>query len=190
MFTTLLQFIILTQFFRDLDLILADHGLVKQNNLIHALNNLAIVGLTAPDVVTAFGTEIGSINWTAVTLCYALHAYRIINYLKDFTDDDWLHIGLMIGSSGPLIGCNLFFTGLPGAITNGLLFAEHNNLILNSTTKKWTARTHLWILAPGCVATVTLARRFIGLLIAVLTAINGLYVTERSIKARYVNTLA
>jgi hypothetical protein len=137
--------------------------------------------------------QIRSINWTAVTLCYALHAYRIINHVKIFTDADWLHNGLMIGtmiSGGPIVGCNLFFTGLPGAITNGLLFAEHNNLILNSTTKKWTARTYLWILAPGCVATATLARRFIGLLIAVLTAINGLYVTERSIRTRYVNTLA
>ena len=190
MLTTLMQFVVLTQFYRDLDLILADHGLVKQYYLIHALNNLAIVGLTAPDVVAAFSMQIRSINWAAVILCYALHAYRIINHVNIFTDDDWRMVAGTTISSGPLVGCNLFFTGLPGAITNGLLFAEHNNLILNSTTKKWTARTNLWIFVPGCVATATLAKGIIGLLFAVGTAINALYFAEKSIRTRYVNTLA
>jgi hypothetical protein len=185
-----MQFVVLTQFFRDLDLILADHGLVKQYYLIHTLSNLAIVGLTAPDVVTAFSMQIRSINWPAITLCYALHAYRIINHVNIFTDDDWRMVAGTTISSGPLVGCNLFFTGLPGAITSGLLFAEHNNLILNSTTKKWTARTNLWIFVPGCVATATLAKGIIGLLFAVATAINALYFAEKSIRTRYVNTLA
>lgn len=214
MLITLLQFLFLTQVFRDLDRIIATRGYVKQYYLIHVLHNLAIVGLTAPDVIAAFSLQTGSINWPSVTLCYALHAYHIIDYYKTMRHDDWLHHGLMIGVAlplgsmipcGSLLGCNLFFTtGLPGAISYGLLFAERNKLIETEVLKRWNARTNLWIRTPGCVAQATLTlvsaltteatrgqrvQRVAGILIAVLTAWNGLYFMEQAVKARYVNTL-
>jgi len=205
MLVTLLQFAALTQIFRDLDSIISKSGYVKPYYLVHAIHNIVMLALTAGDVRNAFLLQSGTINWSAIILCYALHAYHIVDYISVFRMDDWLHHGLMIGIALPLgsmhpcnalLGCNLFFTtGLPGAISYGLLFAERNKLLPTETVKRWNARTNLWIRAPGCVGSATLTlvytmtaattafQMISGLLIAALTAWNGLYFMEQAVKA-------
>jgi hypothetical protein len=145
----------------------------------------------------------------ASNICFALHLYHIIYYWRTFRFDDWLHHGLMVGvalplslslRTGPLLGANLFFTtGLPGAISYGLLFANRNGWIDTLPTKQWNAATNLWIRAPGCVAHATLSllalsvvprvtndQAIATILIAALTAWNGLYFMEQSIRANVV----
>jgi hypothetical protein len=142
----------------------------------------------------------------AVDICIALHAYHIIDYWPSLRLDDWLHHGLMIGiaiplglsvPAGALFGTNLFFTtGLPGAISYTLLFAERNKLLQKPIVQKYNALVHTWIRAPGCLAHAALTTALvlsssssviqcaISLIIAVLTAWNGLYFMEQAIVAR------
>lgn len=137
---------------------------------VHVLHNIGIVVLTAKDIIRAISQfyEIPYLpfNWSAVCLCYALHFYHCIAYWRSFYLDDWLHHILMIGvamplgstvSAGPLIGFSLFFTtGLPGAISYTMLFAEKNSWITRATSKRWNAAANVWIRAPGCSAQATL----------------------------------
>lgn len=137
---------------------------------IHVLHNLAIVGLTASDLVAAL-THFYEIpylpfNWPAVCLVYGLHLYHCVAYWRSFQMDDWLHHGLMIGvalplgstvSAGPLMGFSLFFTtGLPGAISYSVLFAEKNGWISRANSKRVNAAANVWIRAPGCSAQAAL----------------------------------
>ena len=188
------------QGFRILD------SLIKMNKpyyAVHVIHNLAIVALTAPDVIDAFNFVESDINWIAIILCYALHIYHIIDYHTVFRFDDWIHHGLMLGlvlpagcisvpNVGALIGANLFFTtGLPGAISYGLLFAERNTLITRPRTQAINKVVHLWIRAPGCVAQATLAVVYMlnmdspifFYVIPALTAWNGLYFMEQAIRS-------
>jgi hypothetical protein len=137
---------------------------------VHVLHNIGIVALTAGDLVRVFSQfyEIPYLpfNWPAVCLCYALHFYHCIVYWRSFHLDDWLHHILMIGvamplgstvSAGPLMGFSLFFTtGLPGAISYTMLFAEKNGWITRTTSKRWNAAANVWIRAPGCSAQAAL----------------------------------
>jgi hypothetical protein len=173
-----------------------------------------IVILTASDVLKSF-THFNTLyryepNYVASSLCYALHLYHVMYYWRVFRFDDWLHHGLMVGialplaqqlRAGPLLGANLFFTtGLPGAISYGLLFSERNGWIATLTAKRWNAATNVWIRTPGCVVQATLALLTIftmprvsmdqmtaTVLIAALTAWNGLYFMQQSVRS---NTVA
>ena len=98
------------------------------------------------------------------------------------------------------MGCNLFFTtGLPGAISYGLLFCNRNGMIESATAKYYNAATNLWLRAPGCVAQATLSISYVliatnltkfeiasALLIAAITVWNGLYFMEQALKAKWV----
>jgi hypothetical protein len=109
-------------------------------------------------------------------------------------------LGLTV-PAGALFGTNLFFTtGLPGGISYALLFAERNGLIVKPLVQKFNAITHTWIRAPGCIAqaglTVALTlsesdgsmiQRMAGLLVAALTAWNGLYFMEQAIVANIIS---
>ena len=182
--------------------------LYKPYYAVHVVHNLAITVLTLGDVWFSFA-HFGApspINWLAVYLCYALHLYHVIDYYPVFRFDDWLHHGLMIGlalplgcsiPAGALMGCNLFFTtGLPGAISYGLLFAERNAILDRQIVKKYNAATNLWLRAPGCVAHATLTAAaalssgqylFISFFIAGLTAWNGLYFMRQALQAEWVS---
>jgi hypothetical protein len=201
----LLLIALFTQGFRALDKRIL---LYKPYYAVHVVHNLAITALTVGDVWASF-TRFGAarpINWLAVYLCYALHLYHVIDYYPVFRFDDWLHHGLMIGvalplgcsvPSGALLGCNLFFTtGLPGAISYALLFAERNAILDRPIVKRYNAATNLWLRAPGCVAhaalTVALAltsgqNMFSSLLISGLTAWNGLYFMRQALQAEWVS---
>jgi hypothetical protein len=198
-----------TQLFRQFDAEIRRAGWLKPYYAVHVIHNLSIVALTAQDVWRSFTLQGGQINWSAIILCYALHFYHIVDYYPVFRFDDWLHHGLMIGialplgsmiPSGPLLGCNLFFTtGLPGAISYGLLFLERNERLNTWTTKWCNAATNLWLRAPGCVAQSALTLSYVlsephisswqtgcGALIALLTAWNGLYFMEQAIRSKWI----
>lgn len=144
--------------------------LQKPYYAVHVLHNIGIVALTATDLVRSVSQfyEIAYLpfNWPAVCLCYALHFYHCFAYWRSFHLDDWLHHILMIGvamplgstvAAGPLMGFSLFFTtGLPGAISYTMLFAEKNGWITRSTSKRWNAAANVWIRAPGCSAQAAL----------------------------------
>jgi len=198
------------QVFRTLDHFITAARFNKTYYGVHVIHNLAMVLLTAPDVYYSFVRDDAQpMNWAAILLCFALHFYHIIDYYPVFRFDDWLHHGLMIGialplgsvvRAGPLMGCNLFFTtGLPGAISYGLLFAERNGLIETMTAKVYNAHTNMWLRAPGCVAQAALSIAYTlsiqtgttfeivsGLFIALLTTWNGLYFMEQAIRAKWV----
>lgn len=201
---------IFTYVFHLLDSVITRYGYQRPYYAVHALHNVGIVGLTVVDLHRSVAhlqtaTEY-PVNWWAIYLCVALHAYHIIDYLPSLRFDDWLHHGLMIGlaiplglqaPAGALFGANLFFTtGLPGLISYSLLFAERNRLMTKhrvQTLNKWT---HLWIRAPGCVAqatltlatvasapTVTTLQQVAGFIVAALTAWNGLYFMEQALSS-------
>ena len=199
-----------TQVFHGMDTVIVHAGLRKPYYGVHVVHNILIMLLTYSDVWNSFA-QFNNIyqyepNFGAASLCYALHFYHIMYYWREFRYDDWLHHGLMIGialplsqqlRAGPLLGANLFFTtGLPGAISYGLLFANRNGWIESLTAKRWNAATNLWIRAPGCVMHATLSllsifalprvsmdQTFATVLIAALTAWNGLYFMEQAISA-------
>jgi len=199
-----------TQVFHGIDTIIVQAGLRKPYYGVHVVHNILIMLLTYSDVWNSL-VQFNRIhhlepNSGAASLCYALHFYHIMYYWREFRFDDWLHHGLMIGialplsqqlRTGPLLGANLFFTtGLPGAISYGLLFANRNGWIESLTAKRWNAATNLWIRAPGCVAHATLSllaiftvprvsidQTIATLLIAALTAWNGLYFMEQALTA-------
>jgi len=111
-------------------------------------------------------------------------------------------LGLSV-PAGALFGTNLFFTtGLPGAISYSLLFAERNQLLDKPIVQKYNALVHTWIRAPGCLAhaalTTALAlssqglllQQAIVLLVAMLTAWNGLYFMEQAIVTHALNRIA
>jgi hypothetical protein len=201
---------LLTWCFREMDQRLSYLGFQRPYYGVHAFHNACIVALTAGDVAAAF-TEPGfgltrPITWGAVLLCYALHLYHIWEYVAAFRFDDWLHHGLMIGialpmgsmvPSGALMGFNLFFTtGLPGGISYALMFAQRNGWITRETETSMNARAHLWIRVPGCVAhaALTLAAGLsnpattafydvVTVLVAALTAWNGLYFANQAVRA-------
>lgn len=202
-----------TQVFKAIDTIIVSERLRKPYYAVHVIHNLLIVSLTAPDVWNSFAhfNTLHTIhqNDLATILCYALHLYHVMYYWRVFRFDDWLHHGLMVGialplaqqlRAGPLLGANLFFTtGLPGAISYGLLFANRNGWIDNLTAKRWNAATNVWIRAPGCVVQATLTLLTIctmqrvstdqiiaTVLITALTAWNGLYFMQQSIRANVV----
>lgn len=200
-----------TQCFHLLDASFAKANAEKPYYAVHVLHNIAIVGLTWPDVVASFTGEELSTAWGAIILCYALHLYHIIDYYKVFRYDDWLHHGLMMGIALPLgitvrggghqfIGANLFFTtGLPGAVSYGLLFAERNGIMSKSRQKTWNKAVHLWLRAPGCVAQAALSLAAAirsdshvaqAAVIAALTAWNGLYFMEQAIQLPNIKTEA
>ena len=198
-----------TQLFRLLDKVIAAEGYHKPYYAVHVIHNMAMVVLTVPDVWYAFTLENAMpMNWAAILMCYCLHFYHVIDYYRVFRFDDWLHHGLMIGialplgslvRAGPLMGCNLFFTtGLPGAISYGLLFCNRNGMIESATAKYYNAATNLWIRAPGCVAQATLSVSYVliatnlttfeivsALLIAAITVWNGLYFMEQALRAKW-----
>lgn len=185
-------------------------GFQKPYYAVHALHNVGIVALTAPDVYRSF-VHFGTVtdyplSWWAIYICVALHAYHIVQYLPSLRFDDWLHHGLMIGiaiplglnaPAGGLFGANLFFTtGLPGLISYSLLFAERNRLMDKPRVQALNALTNLWIRAPGCVSIATLILTVVlsspsvtgfqqaaGTIVAVLTAWNGLYFMEQALSA-------
>jgi hypothetical protein len=202
---TLLSLVVIAAFtksFSLLDKIIAYYGYAKPYYAVHVVHNVLIVAATATSVVRAF-TDFYTIfshpiDWLAAYLCFALHAYHIMDYWRVFQFDDWLHHGLMIGvalplgcisSSGSLLGMNLFFTtGLPGGLSYALLFAERNGWITREQEKKINVPIHVWIRAPGCVAHAALTtaavlssphmsmgQATIALLVAVLTYWNGQY---------------
>jgi hypothetical protein len=205
----LLAIPVLIQMFRYLDTAMARHGYRKQYYAVHVVHNLGIVALTLPDVYRSFfylhtATQM-PLNWPAIYLCVALHAYHIIDYWDTLRYDDWLHHGLMIGiaiplglvvPAGALFGCNLFFTtGLPGAITYSFLFSERNGIVPKRDTQQANATINLWIRAPGCVAQAALVaatalsasdesviQRMAALIIASLTAWNGLYFMNQAVR--------
>jgi len=212
-FVTLVGILLNTQLFHGIDTIIVQAGLRKPYYGVHVIHNLLIVALTAADVRDSFANfntlHQYEPNQAAAALCYALHLYHIMYYWRTFRFDDWLHHGLMVGvalplsqqlRAGPLLGANLFFTtGLPGAISYGLLFAERNGWIDTLEAKKANAATNLWIRAPGCVMHATLSlltlctmprvsadQRVATVLIAALTAWNGLYFMQQSIRAKVV----
>lgn len=134
--------------------------------LVHAIHNGFIVYLTAPDVIATI-TDFQNIttysaNSKAISLCFALHIYHILQYFKKLRFDDWLHHILMIGFALPvtlvvdaytLIGFSLFFTtGLPGGIDYTLLFMVRNGWLDRMTEKRVNAWMNTWIRAPGCTA--------------------------------------
>ena len=133
---------------------------------IHAIHNGLIVYYTAPDVLATI-TDFKNITTyspssTAISLCFALHIYHILQYFKKLRFDDWLHHILMIGFALPvpliydaytLIGFSLFFTtGLPGGIDYAMLFAVRNGWLNKMTEKRINAWMNVWIRAPGCTA--------------------------------------
>lgn len=209
----IIAILLTTQVFKAIDSIIVSERLRKPYYGVHVIHNLLIVSLTAPDIWNSFAHFNTLRNYepnnSAAALCYALHLYHVMYYWRSFRYDDWLHHGLMVGialplsqqlRAGPLLGANLFFTtGLPGAISYGLLFANRNGWIDNLATKRWNAATNLWIRAPGCVVQATLALLTIAtmsrvstdqmlatVLIAALTAWNGLYFMQQSIRANVV----
>ena len=206
----LIGILLKTQIFKAMDSVIVNDGFQRPYYGVHAIHNVLIVMLTAPDLWTSFA-HFNTLhqyepNYMAVNLCFALHLYHVMYYWRVFRFDDWLHHGLMVGvalplslslRAGPLLGANLFFTtGLPGAISYGLLFANRNGWIAALTTKRWNAATNLWIRAPGCVMQATLSLLALSTvprvttdqiiataLIAALTAWNGLYFMEQAIRA-------
>ena len=206
----LLVIMTFTQLFRILDGFITRTGYQRPYYAVHAIHNVGIVALTTFDVHRSFchmytATEY-PINWWAIYLCVALHAYHIIDYFPSLRFDDWLHHGLMIGvaiplgltaPAGALFGANLFFTtGLPGLISYSLLFAERNRWVAKPYVQKMNALTNLWIRAPGCVAqatltmatlasapTVTTLQQVSGFIVALLTAWNGLYFMEQALSS-------
>ena len=210
----LLAIPLLIQAFRLLDGYIKNKGFQKPYYAVHVVHNMGIVALTLPDLYRSFFyvREAASLplNYAAIYVCVALHLYHVINYWSVLRFDDWLHHGLMIGvaiplglmvPAGALFGTNLFFTtGLPGAISYGLLFAERNGLMIKPLVQKLNAITHTWIRAPGCIgqAALTVAltlsesngsmiQRMAGLLVAALTAWNGLYFMEQAIVATIIS---
>jgi len=201
---------IFTYVFHLLDRVITRYGYQRPYYAVHALHNVGIVGLTVFDLHRSFAhlhaaTEY-PVNWWAIYLCVALHAYHIIDYLPSLRFDDWLHHGLMIGvaiplglqaPAGALFGANLFFTtGLPGLISYSLLFAERNGLLAKHRVQALNKWTHLWLRAPGCVAqatlvvatvasapTVTTLQQVAGFVVAALTAWNGLYFMEQALSS-------
>jgi len=199
-----------TQVFKGIDALFVNEGFRKPYYGVHVIHNLIIISLTGADVwnsVARFNTLYQyEPNHLAASICYSVHLYHILYYWHAFRYDDWLHHGLMIGvalplsqqlRAGPLLGANLFFTtGLPGAISYGLLFAERNGWIENMTAKRWNAATNLWIRAPGCVMQATLEflaiftmprvsidHTIAATLIAILTAWNGLYFMQQAVRS-------
>jgi hypothetical protein len=181
-------------------------GCAKPYYAVHVVHNLAIVALTAGDLVQSFvspDVTYAEPNWIAVLLCFALHGYHIRDYYTTLHRDDWLHHGLMIGialpfsllvDASPLTGMNLFFTtGLPGAVSYAALFAERNGWLTRSQEKAINVPVNVWLRAPGCVANATLIfvaalqsamwQQTIALLIAALTYWNGLYFMQHVVVA-------
>jgi hypothetical protein len=205
-----LSIVPLTYMFYCLDHGIARAGYQRPYYAVHALHNVGIMLLTGPDLYRSFvhfrtATDY-PLSWWAIYLCVALHAYHVVQYLPSLRFDDWLHHGLMIGvviplglcaPSGALYGANLFFTtGLPGLISYSLLFAERNKLLEKPRVQALNALTHLWIRAPGCVAHATLVlatllssptatpgQQIAGLIVATLTAWNGLYFMEQALSS-------
>jgi hypothetical protein len=210
---TIIIVFLYSQIFKAIDSVIVRDGLHKPYYGVHVIHNLLIVITTVPDLWNSF-FHFNTLyryepNYMAANICFALHLYHVMYYWRVFRYDDWLHHGLMVGialplslslRTGPLLGANLFFTtGLPGAISYGLLFANRNGWIDTLLAKRWNAATNLWIRAPGCVAHATLSllalsvvprvtndQTIATLLIAVLTAWNGLYFMEQSIRANVV----
>jgi len=206
----IISILLQSQMFKFIDTTLVSEGLRKPYYGVHVIHNIIIVLLTGSDVWNSFA-HFNTLhhyepNYLATSLCYALHLYHIIYYWRIFRFDDWLHHGLMVGvalplaqqlRAGPLLGANLFFTtGLPGAISYGLLFAERNGWISTTVAKKANAATNVWIRAPGCIVQATLAfltlftmprvtndQTIATILIAVLTAWNGLYFMQQAVRA-------
>jgi hypothetical protein len=214
---TLIAIALNTQIFHGMDTIIVQAGLRKPYYGVHVVHNLMIVGLTLSDVWNSFAhfntLYLYEPNHAAAVLCYSLHFYHIMYYWRSFRFDDWLHHGLMVGialpmsqqlRAGPLLGANLFFTtGLPGAISYGLLFSERNGWIRTNVAKTMNADTNLWIRAPGCVMHATLSlltiftmprvsmdQMIATILIAALTAWNGLYFMEQSVRSNVVAQVA
>jgi hypothetical protein len=214
---TMIAIALNTQIFHGMDTIIVQAGLRKPYYGVHVIHNLMIVGLTSIDVWNSFARfntlYLYEPNHAAAALCYSLHFYHIMYYWRDFRFDDWLHHGLMIGialpmaqqlRAGPLLGSNLFFTtGLPGAISYGLLFSERNGWIQTRDAKSLNADTNLWIRAPGCVMHATLAlltiftmprvsmdQMIATILISALTAWNGIYFMQQSVRSNVVAQVA
>lgn len=190
--------------FSVLDKQITKLGFAKPYYAVHVVHNLAIVALTAGDVIRSFDLVSASEpNWLSILLCFALHGYHIRDYYTTLHRDDWLHHGLMIGVAlplsllvepTPLTGMNLFFTtGLPGAVNYAALFAERNGWITRSQEKAINVPVNVWLRAPGCVANATLIvvaglsdsgyQQIIAFLIAALTAWNGLYFMQQVVAA-------
>lgn len=192
--------------FRSVDTVLVRAGLKGSYHMVHALHTTMIVLLTATNVWSSFATFYAAYSvephYAAATLCYALHYYYIARYWRIFRFDDWLHHGLMIGVAlplflqlrvGTLLISNLFFTtGLPGAISYGLLFAGRNNRLVS----RLAVATNVWIPAPGCMLHATLTILLLTIappvmtaqlmslaVVAILTAWNGLYFMQQSIRS-------
>jgi hypothetical protein len=201
-----------TQGFRFLDKEISRRGFARPYYAIHVLHNAAIVAFTAGDVWQSatdfYNVPFHGITWPAILLCFALHFYHIIDYWPSFHLDDWLHHGLMIGAAlplaivvpggGSLIGANLFFTtGLPGAISYGLLFAQRNGWITREQEKAFNVPVHSWIRGPGCIANATMVLvtglsssalltgwELLGvMIIAATTYWNGVYFTRQVIES-------
>jgi hypothetical protein len=201
-----------TKSFSLLDKIITYYGYAKPYYAVHVVHNALIVATTATSVVRAF-TDFYAISshpmdWVAAYLCFALHAYHIMDYWHVFQFDDWLHHGLMIGvalplgcagPAGSLLGMNLFFTtGLPGGLSYALLFAERNGWITREQEKKINVPIHVWIRAPGCIAHaalttaavlsapyVTTGQIAVALLVAALTFWNGQYFMQQVVAAAH-----
>lgn len=204
----------LIQAFHYLDVYIKNKGYVKQYYAVHVIHNIGIVALTLPDLYRSLFYVHEAItlplNVAAIYLCVALHLYHIIDYWSVLRFDDWLHHGLMIGvaiplgmsvPAGSLFGMNLFFTtGLPGGVSYALLFAERNGLMIKPRVQALNAIAHMWIRAPGCIAQAALTvaltlsesdgsliQRMAGLLVAALTAWNGLYFMEQAVVANIIS---
>lgn len=192
--------------FRAVDTVLLRAGLKHSYHMVHALHTTMIVLLTATNAWTAFAKLYAAYSiephTAAATLCYAIHFYQIKNYWRLFRLDDWLHHGLMMGVAlplflqlrvGTLLISNLFFTtGLPGAISYGLLFSGRNNRLISHLA----VATDTWIPTPGRILHATLTILLLTIappvmmnqlmplaIVAILTAWNALYVMQQSIRS-------
>jgi hypothetical protein len=176
--------------------------------LIHALHNMRMVWLTAPDVYHTI-TDFHSLdeypnNYEAIALVAALHIYHIICYFNKMRFDDWLHhilmifIALPIGyylPSASLMGYSLFFTsGLPSTLDYILLFCVRNGWVNRMTEKRVNRWLNVWLRAPGCVSHATLTLTWIlsaqgdwqmkalGCIPAALTYWNGQYFMQQVVE--------
>ncbi len=200
----------MTGAFSFVDRAFRDGGYTRPYYAVHVLHNLLMMGVTVTDVWWSF-THVNDaltipVNWFAALLCFALHFYHIKDYWRSFHSDDWLHHSLMIGialplglmvPAGSLLGLNLFFTtGLPGAISYAVMFAERNGWIQRATEKRWSVIANVWLRSPGCAAhaalatavllscpTATWGQQLAGGLIAALTYWNGQYFMQQAVEA-------
>lgn len=137
---------------------------------LHALTNMIIAGLHAPDVYRTVvnlpgANMLSPTNHEGTILATVLHAYHILMF-RPLDRIDWVHHVLscficaplvVLMNKGPLLNFGIWFvTGFPGGIEYATLVLVRKGYMAKLTQKWISSILHVYVRCPGMIAYVVL----------------------------------